>query len=197
MDNAVNNGFLEKKKIGKIGETKAANLFKYLKYEFKDVSNNKSWYDKDVDFFIKNKDKKLKIEVKTDSKDYGNILCETIKNTNSRKEGWSLGSEADLILFYKITTHKMIILDLNRLKEFIKNEFEQSNEGNPNYTYHYTYNYDWLYRESYKSKNMVIPTQDLIDSKVIIKIYKDDQLTENSMVDWSCIYYNLEDVSKF
>ena len=106
---------------GKLGEDIFIKEYSHLDVE--DVRNN-SWYqNEDVDFIVNHKDRKIKIEVKTDTVAYAtnNIVYEVVAHNSS---GWGMISNADYIYEVLIDDNmkvvKTLLVNLATWKQFIK-----------------------------------------------------------------------------
>lgn len=110
-------------KAGKAGEQKVANTLINRGWQLEDVSDNKAYQKKDIDFIIyKNEDDEhITIEVKSDTRIHstGNFFIETIQNAEQNKVGWFYYCKADY-LFYLDTVKQVIYsFKLEDLKEYI------------------------------------------------------------------------------
>lgn len=106
---------------GKLGEEVFIKEYSHLDVE--DVRNN-SWYqNEDIDFIVNHKDRKIKIEVKTDTVAYAtnNIVYEVVAHNSS---GWGMISNADYIYEVLINDDmkvvKTLLVNLRIWKQFIK-----------------------------------------------------------------------------
>ena len=89
--------------IGNIGEQIFCYRARQKHYEVKDLTNDKNYWDKDIDFLVRNPitNESRYIEVKTDARLYetGNLYIE-LENVHSKGgKGWYHFSEADIIAY--------------------------------------------------------------------------------------------------
>lgn len=106
---------------GKLGEEVFIKEYSYLDVE--DVRDNSWCQNEDVDFIVNHKDRKIKIEVKTDTVAYAtnNIVYEVVAHNSS---GWGMISNADYIYEVLIDHNKRVVktllVNLKIWKQFIK-----------------------------------------------------------------------------
>lgn len=83
---------------GKSGEQVFINVAQDLGYEVEDLSNNRHYQKKGVDFRITKGNKQLMVDVKTDYLMHktGNIFLEL---SDGPRQGWARKTEADLIFY--------------------------------------------------------------------------------------------------
>lgn len=119
---STNEKFSNDKKFGKAGEEDAMvycfdspNVLDIM-----DVSKDDYFREKDIDLLLLMKDGTIiKVEVKTDSQAHqtGNMAFETMTNGNI---GCLAKSEADWIYYYLEKNGKVYLVDLPKLKEYIR-----------------------------------------------------------------------------
>ena len=99
MTNSSNRGFQKDKEIGKWGEHLFATYLSQHNYTYEDVSEDKNYQKKDIDFIVD----KIKYEVKTDCwfTKTGNLAIEdTIYHHDGRiTDGWYHYTEADYLVY--------------------------------------------------------------------------------------------------
>lgn len=106
--------------LGKEGEKI---IYKYFKETNKykqiiDVSNNKNFQEKDIDFILIDKyNQEIYIEVKTDYYDTGNIFFEIISSIETLSIGCMFKTDAHFLCYYFIKTKELYIFNV---KEYIK-----------------------------------------------------------------------------
>lgn len=110
--------FVNDKKIGKVGEKIAKKIIQeQFKYSLEDVSEDREWQKKDVDFIVN--DGMYKVEVKTDTTTTPNIFFETESNSNLGTLGCMLYTSAD-ILFYVHTGHDFVLtVSVEQLRDWV------------------------------------------------------------------------------
>ena len=121
MSNTIHN-FNESINIGNYGE-------QIIKYYFEnnpniadviDVSQDKRYQDKDIDFLVKLKSgENISIELKTDTYDTGNIFYESISNEEHNVLGCMIKSRAKCLFYYFIKTKELYIIDFKSYKEWV------------------------------------------------------------------------------
>lgn len=93
-----------------------------------DVSKDKSYQDKDIDFIVKLKNgEDISVELKTDTYDTGNIFYEAISNQEYNVLGCMIKSKAKCLLYYFIKTKELYIIDFKAYKKWV-------NENNERFT---------------------------------------------------------------
>ena len=95
---------------GKVGERIFANIVADKGYEILDLSNDKTYQKKGVDFRIKNENQQLLIDVKTDYIMYktGNIFLEL---QDGPRVGWAKKTIADLIFYIDYNSNMVYVLE--------------------------------------------------------------------------------------
>lgn len=85
-----------------------------------DVSQDKQYQDKDIDFLVKLKSgEDISIELKTDTYDTGNIFYEAISNKEYNVLGCMIKSKAKCLFYYFIKTKELYIIDFNAYKKWV------------------------------------------------------------------------------
>ena len=93
-----------------------------------DVSKDKSYQDKDIDFIVKLKNgEDISVELKTDTYDTGNIFYEAISNQEYNVLGCMIKSKAKCLFYYFIKTKELYIIDFKAYKKWV-------NENNRRFT---------------------------------------------------------------
>lgn len=95
---------------GKVGERIFANIVADKGYEIFDLSNDKAYQKKGVDFRIRNENQQLLIDVKTDYIMYktGNIFLEL---QDGPRVGWAKKTIADLIFYIDYNSNMVYVLE--------------------------------------------------------------------------------------
>lgn len=85
-----------------------------------DVSKDKKYQDKDIDFIVKLKNgEDISIELKTDTYDTGNIFYEAISNKEHNVLGCMIKSKAKCLFYYFIKTKELYIIDFKAYKKWV------------------------------------------------------------------------------
>lgn len=85
-----------------------------------DVSKDKKYQDKDIDFIVKLKNgEDISIELKTDTYDTGNIFFEAISNKEYNVLGCMIKSKAKCLFYYFIETKELYIIDFKEYKKWV------------------------------------------------------------------------------
>lgn len=85
-----------------------------------DVSKDKKYQDKDIDFIVKLKSgEDITIELKTDTYDTGNIFYEAISNKEYNVLGCMIKSKAKCLFYYFIKTKELYIIDFKAYKKWV------------------------------------------------------------------------------
>ena len=85
-----------------------------------DVSNNKEYQSKDIDFIVRLKNgENVSIELKTDTYDTGNIFYEAISNKEHNVLGCMIKSKAKCLFYYFIKTKELYIIDFKEYKDWV------------------------------------------------------------------------------
>lgn len=120
--------FEDRLEVGKSGEAVVADWFRNRGNYVQDVSNDKNYWSKDIDFIITNKNGDVfTVEVKTDynmSKS-GNLFFEGVyyKETGDRL-GWFYYCQADYVVFYDVNRNKLFVYDFANGREFVREAAE-------------------------------------------------------------------------
>lgn len=112
------NRFYTQNRKGKKGETEIKEYYKNKGVNVVDVSENKEYQNKDIDFFFNGQS----VEVKTANylNNHNNIILEIVSNDNEKdyKTGWLYSCLADVIIFYNPQTKVMYQFFMDDLKEY-------------------------------------------------------------------------------
>ena len=116
------NNFKAAKTAGDVGEAMVYKTLSASGYNVIDVSENKDYFDKDIDLIAENGNQHLDIEVKSDAKvsTTGNVVLETMTNLEWRKKGWFNTTQASHIFFVDIHSKIIHCVRLDELKEVYK-----------------------------------------------------------------------------
>nr|DAO48218.1 MAG TPA: putative endonuclease [Caudoviricetes sp.] len=113
--------------IGSIGECIFEQRARLKGYEVKDLTGDKDYWEKDIDFLVRNPatNESRYIEVKTDLRLYetGNLYIE-LENTHSKEgKGWFNFSEADIIAYcnYGAPAKEIYLFSFDDLRTVIEN----------------------------------------------------------------------------
>ena len=91
-----------------------------------DVSRDKKYQDKDIDFIVElNDGKNISIELKTDTYDTGNIFYEAISNKEHNVLGCMIKSKAKCLFYYFIKTKELYIIDFKAYKNWVNENNER------------------------------------------------------------------------
>lgn len=106
------------------GEHELKNKLRESGYKVRDVSNNPSFWRKDIDLLATNPRTHIttSIEVKWDSKvaDTNNIYIEISNPRSKGGKGWFSFCEADVLAYGDAVNNKFYMFKLPALKQFIK-----------------------------------------------------------------------------
>lgn len=109
--------FQEQKRKGVVGETAIINHYRQKGCIVEDTTNNRDFFDMDIDLFINGQS----VEVKTSNniEKFDSITVELISNTDSKryKDGWFITSKAEVFIFYSPQTkisYQVIAEELRR-----------------------------------------------------------------------------------
>lgn len=120
--------FTQQLEIGKSGEAVVADFLKNRGNIVKDVSDDKLYQKKDIDFIITNPEgEEITFEVKTDYKLHksGNLFFEsTYYKDWGDALGWYDYCEADYIAFYDVIGNKLYIYNFKAGKQFVRQAAE-------------------------------------------------------------------------
>lgn len=158
-------------KHGKIGEAAAVSLITSYGGTVEDVTNNEELQELDIDFLACLNDINFTLECKYASIDGGADVFETIKNTNTKEEGWAYGTKADYVTIYKASMNQLHIIDVSALQSWLPAVEDK-------YRVYYGKTYSEFYKNQilYESKNVRIPYRDLISNNVLTNIFEYDTL---------------------
>ena len=102
---------------GKQGELMVAQAFEKMGYEVKDVTDDPSFWKKDVDFIINDNGVERRLEVKTDWNIWrtGNVVLELNKTYDPKILGWFNFSQATHFAFVDIKNRLAYMVRANEL----------------------------------------------------------------------------------
>lgn len=114
------NSFYSDLKRGKTGEEKFKHFVEAKGYEVEDLSYNRIYQQKGIDFRIKKGTKELFVEVKTDYRMHktGNILLEL---EDGSRTGWARKTEADIVFYINSAAGVAYVLDWSSCRAQISN----------------------------------------------------------------------------
>lgn len=105
---------------GRIGEQLFAQIMKDQGYIVEDVSDNKDYWGKDIDFVITSPitGKTKTFEVKFDSRIHktGNLYLEFVNINSKGGNGWWKFCEADYLVYGDAVNRTFIVIDLQELR---------------------------------------------------------------------------------
>ena len=109
---------------GKVGEDLAMSYMQRLGYEVTDVSGNRNYFYKDIDFLAKKGDIRMAIEVKTESRTAktGNVCIEDITNKALNKPGWIHYTESTHLFFVEKQTRIIHCVRTDELRQLFHDE---------------------------------------------------------------------------
>lgn len=113
------NLFQQQKKKGDIGEALVKNFLQAHRIDFKDVSNDKEYFSKDIDLFVGN----TPIDVKYDTlfTHTGNLFIEyELAYDNGSKPGWFRFTEAEFIFYVDAASEKCLIFSMGDMRDYIE-----------------------------------------------------------------------------
>lgn len=91
-----------------------------------DVSKDKKYQDKDIDFIVELKNgENISIELKTDTYDTGNIFYEAISNKEHNVLGCMIKSKAKCLFYYFIKTKELYVIDFKAYKKWVNENNER------------------------------------------------------------------------
>lgn len=110
------------------GEQELKDWLRGYGYKVKDVSDNPTYWKKDIDLIVNNE---TTIEVKWDSKlsTTGNLFIETCADIDKGTAGWFNFCEADYLAYGAADEYIFLMFDFKKLKAHIeahKNEYKQA-----------------------------------------------------------------------
>lgn len=127
MSNIVHN-FNKSINVGNCGEQAIKSYFETNPniVNIIDVSKDKEYRDKDIDFIVELKNgKSISIELKTDTYDTGNIFYEAISNKEYNVLGCMIKSKAKCLFYYFIKTKELYIIDFKAYKKWVNKNNER------------------------------------------------------------------------
>lgn len=111
--------FLNDLEFGKQGEEKTEAFLIEHGYEIIDVRENAIFQSLDIDFLVKQNNKLINVEVKTDRQ--GDVTCNIAFEVASNHDvGCLERSKADWVFYYFANTDKLWFIDLKKLRLLIK-----------------------------------------------------------------------------
>lgn len=194
MPNVTNNNFQEKFETGKLAE----HLFYYI-HGKKAVSlvDDESSRKKDTDFLVINEPKNgvwnynsneqfVRCEVKQDNvcgkdDERGNFFLEyqTVRpNSDGIEYGWTITCRANEVWYFDTMNKKFYVLDLPKIKIFLKNHFKELSTGEFDDYIDNSRKYGKLYRIN-KDRAKIIKREVSIENPVLKKAC-DDFIDANS-----------------
>lgn len=155
-------GFAAQLKVGKIGEALAKKALQkiYPTMSILDVSDDKYYQQKGIDFLLKRKFgrkcRPIKVDVKTDWTEQwtGNIAYEIWSNIG-KKEGCFITSEADYFVYVFANYDYVVLMDMQRLRAYVDPKIDQ---------------YRHCKIKNYRAVGEValIPLRDICDGKIAV-----------------------------
>lgn len=114
--------FLKAKRIGNQGEKLVAEWLQRIGYEVEDVSMNRDYFAKDIDFIVTKGEEEMAVEVKTDQRmaDSGNVLLEVRVDVDKNKPGWWQYCQATHLFFVDIRQKQVHCVRRDELKQLVK-----------------------------------------------------------------------------
>lgn len=108
-------------KRGKIGEDFVKEVFAARGWYIVDVSNNKEYQNKDIDFLATKEGECRKCEVKSDTWIHSshNVLLE-LENETRRTKGWFRFTEADALVVHAAATDDIYSFKISELREYVE-----------------------------------------------------------------------------
>ena len=109
---------------GKVGEELAMSYMQRLGYEITDVSGNRIYWAKDIDFLAKKGNERMEIEVKTESRTAktGNVCIEDVSNVQTSKPGWIHYTESTHLFFVEKQTRIIHCVRTDELRQLFEKE---------------------------------------------------------------------------
>lgn len=119
--------FKEKNSATKTTEHLIAELCKKNGYVVFDVSNIKSYQEKDIDLLMYNKYDKtqFKIEIKSDTYLSPNYFAETISNISKNTLGCWLKTKSDYIFYYFEKNKELHIIPTKKAQEYVLKRYNK------------------------------------------------------------------------
>lgn len=113
--------------FGKTGEQLAQQYLAAMGYEIEDVSNNREYFVKDIDFFADNGQQRMAVEVKTDSYMHisGNAVIETMSNVGKGNKGWFYYTQATHIFYVEKATGVIHCVRFDELQQLFNEKKSQ------------------------------------------------------------------------
>lgn len=113
----------------KAGEKQAKAALKAKGYKIQDVSNDSSYWFKDIDLICYKNDLEIRVEVKWDSRigTTGNLFIEDYSNIETDRKGWFHYCEADFLMYGDSAANKFYFIPFPIVKKVIaENSFKQA-----------------------------------------------------------------------
>lgn len=116
--------FLKAKRVGDQGEKLVADWMQRLGYNVEDVSMNRDYFDKDIDFLMSKDGEEMTVEVKTDQRmaDSGNVLLEIRVDVDKNKDGWWKYCQATHLFFVDIRQKQVHCVRREELKQLVNSK---------------------------------------------------------------------------
>lgn len=117
-----NTNFMKAKRIGNQGERLVSGWLQRLGCQVEDVSMNRDYFAKDIDFIATKSGEEMTVEVKTDQRiaDSGNVLLEVRVDVDKNKPGWWQYCQASHLFFVDIRQHVVHCVRREELKQLLK-----------------------------------------------------------------------------
>lgn len=103
------------------GEWQLKQHFRRLGATVTDVSDNPSYWKKDIDLLVEQDGKNFSVEVKWDRviSRTGNLFIEMLSDIDRNKAGWFMFCEADYLYYGDAVNKKYYIFDFPKLKKYV------------------------------------------------------------------------------
>ena len=136
--------FKDSKEVGELGEQTVKNylLSKPNIEEIVDVTKNRNYWEKDIDFIVRFIDgKEIVIEIKTDTYTTNNMFFETISSIEAQTPGCMYKTKAKYLFYYFINAGELYVIEVEPYREWFeknRHNFRGCKVNNVGYT---TYGY--------------------------------------------------------
>lgn len=116
------NNFNKALAAGKVGEDLVLDYMTAIGYHMEDVSGDKDFQKRDIDFLACYKGNRMAIEVKADSRvaETGNLVVETCTNIDANKKGWFFTTQATHIFFVDVVNNIVHCARMDELKQLYR-----------------------------------------------------------------------------
>jgi len=165
MNKKVHN-FKQSKKTGEMGENAVQDLLKDFCYYAHDVTEQKEFYEPDIDYICIDKDLDTEyIELKTDTytASNGNIFIETVSNDTTNKKGWYYECEADWLWYFAVP-QTVYLFRLEELRDELgEKPVEYCEEAEEKE----------VFNKNYRSKGVTIPLESIPE-----RLYTEQQVPQ-------------------